>query len=370
MTLAPDIHVQPFENRTDRAFVDSEVPDGSFLLSILQSSPDCVKVIEVDGTLSFMNHNGMCAMEIDDFGAVKGAEWCTLWPEESRGMIARAVEMALRGQSVRLEAPCPTAKGTPRWWEVTVSPVVGPDGTVQRVLSVSRDVTERVESRARLEEQDERLRRLAAEQERRIDEQDLALERSEVTLREVDHRVKNSLAMVSAILRTQSRKFPAAQAHLLDAADRVRLVAEVHGAIYAAASSSRIEMDEFLADLAETLSRSLAGADVRIEHDICKRSLDGDQALALGLIASELITNALRHAFPEGQGLIRLGCETNGERTAMTVRDDGAGFPETFDLHLSEGLGSKVVMTYADRLGAEVETGPSPEGGAQVRVVF
>ncbi len=115
------------------------------LAAILDQSADCIKVIGPEGTVDYMNRNGQCAMEIDDFCAVAGQLWSALWPEDSRGLIEGAMAAAREGRVTRVEAFCPTAKGTPRWWDVSVSPLRRADGRVDGYIATSRDITERVQ---------------------------------------------------------------------------------------------------------------------------------------------------------------------------------------------------------------------------------
>jgi PAS domain S-box-containing protein len=117
----------------------------AFLRSVLESSPDCIKVIDLEGRLLMMNGPGLCIMEVDDFTQLKGQSWGGLWPTETAAKITDAVAGAKRGQTTRFSAFCPTAKGTPKWWEVTVSPITNTAGEVVSILSVSRDVTGREE---------------------------------------------------------------------------------------------------------------------------------------------------------------------------------------------------------------------------------
>ena len=123
-------------------------------LSIFENSPDCVKILGVDGSLLAMNVNGQCVMEIDDFGAVCGAMWPSLWPEAAREHVDLAMATARAGSIGHFQALCPTAKGTPKWWDVVVSPLLGSDGSLQGLLSISRDITQQREA-------DERERKLA-----------------------------------------------------------------------------------------------------------------------------------------------------------------------------------------------------------------
>ncbi len=114
-----------------------------FNRSLMDATPDCIMVLDLDGRLLQMNTPGLHAMEIDDFIAVSGQEWGTSWPAEAKDDIARSVARAASGEFSRFQAYCPTAKGTLKWWEVAVSPVRDePGGQVVRILAVSRDVTE------------------------------------------------------------------------------------------------------------------------------------------------------------------------------------------------------------------------------------
>ncbi|WP_229425365.1 PAS domain-containing protein [Massilia sp. Se16.2.3] len=120
-------------------------------LQLFESSPDCVKLLSNEGHLLAMNRNGMCAMEIDDFGIVAGARWESLWPRDSQGQLHAAMAQARIGTTGHFKAFCPTAKGAPRWWEVMVTPVHGDDGQLRHLLAVSRNVTGQVEAEAERE---------------------------------------------------------------------------------------------------------------------------------------------------------------------------------------------------------------------------
>ena len=109
---------------------------------LFESSPDCAKVLDLRGNLLSMNLNGQCLMELDDLSQVCGASWVSLWPgNEVRQQIESALEQARQGQLARFTAFCPTAKGTPKFWDVQVTPIHGANGDLQGFLSVSRDIT-------------------------------------------------------------------------------------------------------------------------------------------------------------------------------------------------------------------------------------
>ena len=109
---------------------------------LFESSPDCAKVLDLQGNLLSMNRNGQCLMEVDDPSLVYGAPWVRLWPgEAARQQIELALEQARQGQLGQFIAFCPTAKGVPKSWDVRVTPIHGADGQLQGFLSVSRDIT-------------------------------------------------------------------------------------------------------------------------------------------------------------------------------------------------------------------------------------
>ena len=113
-----------------------------FNRTVLESSPDCVKVLDAEGCLLMMNKPGLALMEIDDFSPLYGQPWTQLWPAECAQQIHEALTTAHRGETARFSAFCPTAKGTPKWWDVIVAPVRNAVGEFTRFVAVSRDMTE------------------------------------------------------------------------------------------------------------------------------------------------------------------------------------------------------------------------------------
>lgn len=122
-----------------------------FNRSLMDATADCVQILDLDGRLVHMNAPGLCAMEIDDAVPPYGQAWRALWPAAAHDDIAHAVTQAVGGVVSSFEACGSTATGTPKWWEVTVSPICDDDdGAVVRLLAVSRDITERRQSEERL----------------------------------------------------------------------------------------------------------------------------------------------------------------------------------------------------------------------------
>ncbi|QCI67267.1 HWE histidine kinase domain-containing protein [Phreatobacter stygius] len=134
----------------------------AFLQSILDSSTDCIKVLSLDGTLELMNSGGLGVMEIDDFADVAGCSWPTMWsPGTGDGDdndARRAIRIAAAGGISRFQGFSPTAKGTRKWWDVAVTPIIGEDGRPQKLLAVSRDISGVKAAEERLAASERRLR--------------------------------------------------------------------------------------------------------------------------------------------------------------------------------------------------------------------
>lgn len=150
------------------------------LARAFEQSVDCVKLLSLDGCILWMNPNGQCAMEVDDFNAVRGVRWASLWPLDTQDTVEQSLKDAQNGEIVRFDAFCPTAKGNPRWWNVSVSCVEDEDGKPSGFLSISRNVT-------------------AAE---------TAKEAALLAAKELQHRLGNTLAVVSALLAGFARGTP------------------------------------------------------------------------------------------------------------------------------------------------------------------
>jgi len=112
-----------------------------FSRTIFESSPDCLQVMDATGRIEFMNFNGLCQMEIDNFSSVKQKEWWTLWGSENETLVKNAIDKASTGELVKFIAFCPSAKGTPKWWDVLVAPVGKQGEIIEQIVSVSRDIT-------------------------------------------------------------------------------------------------------------------------------------------------------------------------------------------------------------------------------------
>jgi len=150
-------HKRSFDlERSNAALKSSE----EFNRTIFECSPDCCEILDAEGRILSINSSGMDLLEIDDFQRIRGNKWESLWPEQCRERVVQAVSSAFGGTTDRFQAFSPTVKGTPKWWDVVVSPVNDDEGNITRIISVSRDVTDRIRANHILRESEERYKSL------------------------------------------------------------------------------------------------------------------------------------------------------------------------------------------------------------------
>jgi PAS domain S-box-containing protein len=231
-------------------------------------------------------------------------------------------------------------------------------GELIGAVAITTDITERnrVESALR--------QALAQEQ--------AALAENRTLLREVHHRVKNNLQMLCDLmyLQMEALEHPEQHRDLQDAYSRVYAIARLHEQLYKAMQSGRVQLADYLAKLIEGFRGFSSTVRMRFEAPLDPQvSLDMDRAIHAGLIVNELITNSLKHAFPEGgTGEIVVRLRGLEDRLELQVRDDGVGLPPGLALAQARSLGLRIVHILARRLQATVQV--ESRGGAAFTVTF
>ena len=119
-----------------------QAADAEFMRGVLASSNDCIKVLDLEAHLEFMSEGGQRVMEVSDFNQLRGCAWPDFWEGEAKAKVEAAVCAARDGGVGRFQGPSNTAAGNPRYWDVQVTPIPGPDGAPAKLLSISRDITE------------------------------------------------------------------------------------------------------------------------------------------------------------------------------------------------------------------------------------
>jgi PAS domain S-box-containing protein len=143
--------------RTEQALRESN----EFLRSMIESSRDCIKVLDLDGRLLMMSAGGQSLLQVDDITPMLNTQWLEFWKGGDRDAALAALATARAGSVGKFEGYCPTIKGEPKWWDVILTPILDVRGRPEKLLAVSRDVTRRKRAQDALQESEERFRQIA-----------------------------------------------------------------------------------------------------------------------------------------------------------------------------------------------------------------
>ena len=238
------------------------------------------------------------------------------------------------------------------------------------VKTGSEDFTDLLFTAVRQAVEQERMRRARDRAQRELADANARLEavveRQSVLLREVNHRVANSLQLVSSLVHMQATALKPGEAReaLKDTQARISAIMQVHRRLYTSDDVERVDMREYLRSLVSELEHSLpaGGADRAIRLTADAVELATDKAVSLGVIVAELVTNAYKYAYaPDRAGEIRVALEELGPRVRLTVEDDGAGMAPGASPK-GTGLGQKVIAAMATSLASRVEIDPAHRG--------
>jgi len=239
------------------------------------------------------------------------------------------------------------------------SRVIYENGRPVRMQGVARDVS---------------CRKSVGEAQARVAELSALLAQKDVLIQEIHHRVKNNLQLIASLLNLQSYHVsdPAALEKFRESQNRVRSLAFVHEALYQARDLSRLDCASYLRDLTTHLLRSyqMSGR-VQVRVDVSEILLRPDTAVTCGLIANELVSNSLKHAFPDersGEITVAFRVDGGGEQFELEVRDDGCGLPADLERRKRDSLGLELVNALTGQLAGKLEYGSGP--GAWFRLRF
>lgn len=202
-----------------------------------------------------------------------------------------------------------------------------------------------------------------------------SLKEKEVLLKEIHHRVKNNLQIISSLLKLQSSytKDEQTLAMFKDSQNRIRSMALIHEKLYQSKNLSNIDFAEYIRDLTKNLLRSYGAnsQNISLQANVNDILLNIDTAIPCGLIINELISNSLKHAFPVAnqKSEIYISIQTNENRTfTLIIRDNGVGLPPELDFRKTESLGLELVCTLTEQLDGTIELDRT--SGTKFKIMF
>jgi len=220
---------------------------------------------------------------------------------------------------------------------VSVSPLHDKDGKLIGVVHVARDITKRKKTENEINK---------------------SLEEKEVLLREIHHRVKNNLQIIASLLHLQELSEDENEIVdvLKESEGRVKSMAMIHEKLYQSPSFTYVNFKQYIEKLVYDIlyTNKTPTGTIKTNMIIEEINLNIDTAIPLGLIVNELVTNSVKHAFPQSEGTITIELKSLNEQMELIIADDGIGLPKKFDLEKTERLGLKIVNSLVNQLDGKI----------------
>ena len=232
-------------------------------------------------------------------------------------------------------------------------PLLNEQGEISQILGITHDITERKQAEAKIKE---------------------SLREKELLLQEIHHRVKNNLQVISSLLDLQSQHIeePAMLEVFRESCNRVRTMALIHEQLYQSKDCAKINFSEYIQNLTNYLFRaySVNPDTITLELDIEEVALNINTAIPCGLIISELVSNALKYAFPQKNGgVIKISLHSDlNNQLILTIKDNGIGLPNNCNFKNAQSLGLKLVNVLTKQLEGTLEI--KPYLGTEFRITF
>jgi two-component sensor histidine kinase len=254
-------------------------------------------------------------------------------------------------QNTYSEYPVITKEGGEIWLGQNTKLLVH-NGNVEGFQAIARDITA-------LKQAEEKIK--------------ASLLEKETMLKEIHHRVKNNLQVISSLLNMQSTYLEDGKARqaLQESIARVRTMAMIHTQLYQSQDLTKVDFGFFIRDLIGNISQSYGRAEsrVKINVDTDKTRLGIDASIPCGLILNELVSNALKHAFPnEKEGKIDITMRSKDDRVELTVQDNGIGFPKSVDFTKVKSLGLQLVNALVGQMNGKIDI--QVDGGTTWTIAF
>jgi PAS domain S-box-containing protein len=336
------------EKKMKKALYESE----EMYKTLLKTDPDSVVTTDLEGNIIHVSEQTthMHGYSMDE---LEGKSVFDLIAPECQDKALRTLIKTIeRGMSRNNEVTLLKKDGSRFTGEINAATIRDLQGENVNVMYTIRDITHHKQAEAQIQ---------------------ASLDEKEVLLREIHHRVKNNLQIISSLLNLQSSylKDKASREVLNESKDRVKSMAMIHQKLYQSGNFEQIEMGEYVEYLVKGLFNSY-GVDsdkVKLKTDLQKIYLDIDTAIPLGLVINEIITNSIKHAFPgELKGEIFIKIFQEGENYLIVVADNGVGLPEDLDVKKTASLGMQLVNNLVRQIDGELELKRTK--GTEFRIKF
>lgn len=306
--------------------------------TLIESAKDPISLYDENGIFLMSNRAGAHSMGKEPADLLGHSLRDFFPPEIATKQIELIREVIRTEEGLDVEMFVPYV-GKEQWFSTSLQPLYGPDNRIHSVQVISRDITDIKETQIKLEQ---------------------ALQDKEMLMKEIYHRVKNNLMVISSLLNLQSRyiKDEEAKAMFKESQERAQSMAMIHERLYRSADLKHINFGDYIRKLANDLFRTYVAdpSRIKLELDVEDVMIDINIAIPLGLMVNELISNSIKHAFPgENSGEIVVKFKESDNHCVLEVNDNGVGFPQDFKPEKSDSLGLQLVNNLTQQIGGELE---------------
>ncbi len=335
--------------RTQQALIDSELK----YRTLVENMSEVILYVDNNDRIIFANDNAINMFGYGKNELIGQAAGEFLAAAEYRDFLKDRIKLRRHGFTDRYEVQMKKKSGEIIWVEISSAPLKDTDGKIIGSIGIHSDITDRKKYENTIE---------------------TSLKQKDMLLKEIHHRVKNNLQIISSLIKLQSAHVKDKEIHSLfaESQNRIKTMALIHEKLYRSTDISVIEFYDYIKNLVNSLYSSYGISIERVKPEIEFRSiyLDIDTAIPCGLIINELISNCLKYAFPDlrkGKICIDLK-ELNESDYVLIIRDDGIGIPESVDFGNTNSLGLKLVKILSEQLGGTVKL--IRNNGSEFRISF
>jgi len=327
------------------------------LNAVIESSSHVIWTIDKEHRITSYNKNFAKHMQkrygVEAYIGLSMVQGDTISTPEYNKFWIEKYNNVFKGNSEYFETKLIDKNGELVWREIYLNPIFDDSGNVVEISGIGHDITEK---------------KLAEEKIKQ------SLQKKEVLLKEVHHRVKNNLQVISSILNLQSSyvKDPSTLGILKESQNRIKSMAFIHESLYQTKDFTSINFSEYVVNLANNLLHSYSNIEqeIKLKLDIQNVFLNLDLAIPCGLIINEIVSNALKYAFVEKQDNpeIEITMHSDEENLKLVIGDNGVGLPDTIDYRNTESLGLQLVVTLTDQLNGTIEL--NTKKGTTYTIIF
>jgi PAS domain S-box-containing protein len=334
--------------KTEKALRDSEEK----YRTLFETDPDYTLLIGNDGIILDVNNatTNITGLSREELIGKHFIELGMAIPEDTPTYVEK-ISRILKGEEIKpFESQLRDKDGKIHWGFVTLTPIIK-DEKISSFIAIISDFSERKVAETQLK---------------------ATLEEKELLLREIHHRVKNNMQIISSLLNLQIQHEDLDETVnvLKESQGRVKSMAMVHEKLYQSDNFSNIHLKEYLLNLIADIfySYGVKNETINWELDVDDINIGIDTAIPLGLIVNELVTNSVKYAFPQGEGTITINLQSLPEQIKLTITDDGIGLHKNIDIENTKTLGLQLVNSLVNQIDGNIELDRSH--GTEFKITF